>query len=147
MKNNFFSVKNEKESSGFLLWQVTTLWQKMIKESLKKHHITHPQFVVLASLLWFSSKKESCNQIKLSQHTKIDKATIGEIIGKLENKKLLIRKPSDKDKRSYEITLTKKGFSLVPKAVCEIESVDFLFFNKLTEQEQESFRKNILKLI
>jgi DNA-binding MarR family transcriptional regulator len=147
MKNNFFSVEDEKDSLGFMLWQITTLWQKMIKEALKKYKITHPQFVVLASLLWFSSKKEVCNQVKLSKHTKIDKVTIGGIIENLQNKNLIERKSSALDRRSYEIVLSKSAFSLVPNAVAEIENIDNLFFKKLTKQEKENFKKNILKLI
>ncbi len=39
--DNIFSVKKPEESSGFLLWQVTNLWQREIKKALEQYGLTH----------------------------------------------------------------------------------------------------------
>jgi len=39
--DNTFSVEKAEESSGFLLWQVTNLWQREIKKALDEFGLTH----------------------------------------------------------------------------------------------------------
>ena len=46
MKYSRFHVANE--SYGLLFWQVSTLWQRKIKESLRPYDLTHTQYVILA---------------------------------------------------------------------------------------------------
>ncbi|MGA7719963.1 MAG: hypothetical protein WCA84_02175 [Ignavibacteriaceae bacterium] len=57
-KEKIFSVSTPEESTGFLLWQVTNLWQREIKKALSIYGLTHSQFVLLASILWFAQKKK-----------------------------------------------------------------------------------------
>lgn len=143
---NVFNVKNKEDSYGFLLWQITTIWQRKIKSKIKKYNITHSQFVILASLMWFSQKGEYCNQILLSQHTKIDKATTGDIISNLENKQLITREINIKDNRSYIIKLTKKGNLLIPKVINDVENIDKKIFDILSNKEKEYFKSICLKI-
>jgi hypothetical protein len=53
-KDNTFSVEKAEDSSGFLLWQVTNLWQREIKKALEPYGITHSQFVLMASIHWLT---------------------------------------------------------------------------------------------
>ena len=46
-----FSVQEADESTGFLLWQVTMLWQRRIAAVLRPQGLTQVQFALLASLL------------------------------------------------------------------------------------------------
>jgi hypothetical protein len=56
-KDNTFSVQKAEDSSGFLLWQVTNLWQREIKKALSPFDLTHSQFVILANTHWLSLQK------------------------------------------------------------------------------------------
>ena len=38
------------ENAGFMIWQVSMLWQRKLKNGLDKFGITHAQFLLLASL-------------------------------------------------------------------------------------------------
>lgn len=88
MKSNdkIFSVDTPEESSGFLLWQVTNLWQRELRKALEKYDLTHSQFVLLASILWLSLKKENVTQVLLSTHTKIDPMTTSTVLRTLQKK-------------------------------------------------------------
>jgi hypothetical protein len=75
MADSTFQFEKAEDSSGFLLWQVTNLWQREIKKALEKFDLTHSQFVLLASIHWLTLAKQDVTQILLSTHTKIDPMT------------------------------------------------------------------------
>jgi MarR family transcriptional regulator, organic hydroperoxide resistance regulator len=126
-----FRVETAEDSSGFLLWQVTTLWQRGIKKALDTIDLTHPQFVVLASLLWLSGKQTDVTQIDLSGHSKIDPMTTSGIVRTLEKKRLLERHEHHKDTRAKTVSLTESGIAVTKEAVRIIEAFDQSFFEKL----------------
>ncbi len=133
MKDNdkVFSVKRAEDSSGFLLWQVTNLWQREIKKALEEYDLTHSQFVLLASTLWLSKKSESVTQIVLSSHTKIDPMTTSTVLRTLQAKGLLSRQEHATDTRAKTVALTEKGVEMTQKAVKTVEQFDKQFFTIL----------------
>jgi len=141
-----FSVKQPEDSSGFLLWQVTTLWQRGIKKALDAIDITHPQFVLLASLLWLSKQKESVTQIDLSSHSKIDPMTTSTIIRTLERKELIGRQEHHTDTRAKTVVLTATGIKVTRQAVKIIEKFDADFFTSL-ENKKKGFNEALLVLL
>ncbi|HEX9510044.1 MAG TPA: MarR family transcriptional regulator [Puia sp.] len=132
--NPNFSIKEAEDSSGFLLWQVTTLWQRGIKKALDTIEITHPQFVLLASLLWLSGQKKSVTQIDLSQHSQIDPMTTSTVIRTLQKKGLVERREHETDTRAKIVLLTANGLKVTRKAVKIIENFDADFFQSLGDK-------------
>ena len=57
------------DSPGFLLWQVTTLWQRRIRQALEPFELTHTQFVLLFSCHWLTDKggHRGVTQVQLAQ--------------------------------------------------------------------------------
>ena len=141
-----FSVQTAEDSPGFLLWQVTTLWQRGIKKSLDTINITHPQFVLLASLLWLSKQKEAVTQIDLSQHSKIDPMTTSTVIRTLQRKGLIERQEHHTDTRAKTITLTSDGIKTTRQAVKIIEKFDTDFFQSLGNKTKD-FNMFLLHLL
>ncbi len=137
-----FNVKKPEDSPGFLLWQVTNLWQREIKKSLECYNLTHPQFVILASTYWFELKKVKPTQILLSNHSKIDPMTTSTILKNLEKKSLIIRTNSKTDTRAKLIKLTEVGIKKTFEAVKKIEEIDEKFFSILGPH-----KKNMIKLL
>ncbi|MCR8561362.1 MarR family transcriptional regulator [Mucilaginibacter sp. BJC16-A38] len=128
---NAFNVMKAEDSPGFLLWQVTTLWHRAIKKALDEIDLTHPQFVLLASLLWLSKTKASITQIDLSHHSKIDPMTTSTIIKTLLRKGLVERQEHETDTRAKSVTLTENGIAISRQAVQIINKVDDDFFTGL----------------
>ena len=145
MADKIFSVEQAEDSSGFLLWQVTTLWQRGIKKALEPLGITHPQFVLLASLMWLSGQKETVTQIDLSHHSKIDPMTTSTVLRTLQTKGLVERKEHATDTRAKTVQLTKAGTQTVKQGIKTVEHFDREFF-ALLGPKQKDFNKHLLSI-
>jgi DNA-binding MarR family transcriptional regulator len=146
-RENTFSVEQPNDSSGFLLWKVTAVWQKEIKETLdEKYQLTHSQYVLLASIHWLTLHGAHVTQIMLSEHTKIEPMNISKTLQSLIGKEFINRQTSTKDSRAKQIILTKKGKDLIKKAVVTVETIDKNFFKILGNKTKE-FNKNLLLLL
>lgn len=145
-KDNTFSVEKPEDSSGFLLWQVTNLWQREIKIALKKYELTHSQFVLMANIHWLTLKKEDVTQILLSNHTKIDPMTTSTVLRTLQKKQFLQRQEHTTDTRAKTVELTKKGIDIIKQAVITVENFDADFFSVLGIETKE-FNRQLLTLL
>jgi MarR family transcriptional regulator, organic hydroperoxide resistance regulator len=133
-KEKTFSVERAEDSSGFLLWQVTNLWQREIKKALEKYDLTHSQFVLMASIHWLTLNKEDVTQILLSSHTKIDPMTTSTVLRTLQGKELIQRQEHATDTRAKTVELTDNGKKIIKQAVKTVEAFDAEFFAILGEK-------------
>ena len=132
------------QSPGFLLWQVSSSWRRKIEQSLKEFDLTHPQFVVLASLAWLARLKKQVSQKELSEQVCIDTATISQIIRGLERKGLIKRARIEGDERAKYPAVTEAGALLITKALPSIEDCDKKFFAHLANQQDFLKHLNLL---
>lgn len=145
-RNNSFSVEKPEDSTGFLLWQVTNLWQREIRKVLEPYDITHSQFVLLTSIHWLSIHEQEVTQILLSNHTKIDPMTTSTVLRTLQSKKFIKRQEHPTDSRAKTVALTDKGLKTAKQAVTAVEKFDKDFFSKL-KPSLAAFNKNLLTLL
>jgi DNA-binding MarR family transcriptional regulator len=141
-----FSVEQASESSGFLLWQVTALWQRRIAWALRSLGLTQVQYALLASLLWMSRTQRTITQAMLARHTKLDMMMTSQVLRTLETRGLLERKPHPTDTRAKVLGLTKAGRRLAWQAVPVVEGVDREFFGALGAQ-LDRFNRSLFFLI
>ncbi len=134
------------QSPGFLLWRVSTSWRSSIESVLKSLELTHPQFVVLATLGWLTRNNERVSQAVIGDMAGLDPNTTSQIIRGLETKKLVKRLPSSKDVRVKNPLLTPKGKQTLVKALPAVESADGEFFKALNVQETKLLLKVFQKL-
>lgn len=127
--DNTFSVEKPEDSSGFLLWQVTNLWQREIKKALEEYNITHSQFVLMASIHWLMIHKQEVTQIILSAHTKIDPMTTSTVLRTLQQKSFIARQEHATDTRAKVVVLTDLGKKIIKKAIVTVEDFDRKFFS------------------
>lgn len=135
------------ESPGFLLWQLTTLWQSRLGEVLRALGITQTQYAILASLRWFEEHAEPPTQAHLVEHAKIEKMTLSKAIRALEADGLLKREPSAADARAVSVRFTAKGRRLVERAVVAIEAADEEFFGVLPPRELAEYMELTRRLV
>lgn len=126
-----FPFNTPEESSGYLLWQVTMLWQRTMKRELDKIDITHTQFVLMSALGWLSKEGNSVTQIDIANHSNTDRMMVSKVLRTLEEKKVIKRKDHPVDTRAKVITLTPSGVELLQKALVVVQEVDNAFFNVL----------------
>lgn len=133
-----FGFEAPEDSPGFLLWQTTITWQRLIKKALEVHDISHAQFVVMAVLLWFEEHHEDLTQIAIARLSKLDQMTVSKSLKKLISQGYISRQESEKDTRAKWVSLTSKGKMLISKLVPIIEATDTEFFGKIPKTDQHS---------
>ncbi|MDP8079734.1 MarR family winged helix-turn-helix transcriptional regulator [Phocoenobacter skyensis] len=143
--NKVFSVDTPSESTGFLLWKTTNLWQREIKRALVKYDLTHTQFVILASVYWLSTTHKDVTQVEIANFIDIDKMMTSNVIRKLIDKEFIIRKEHHIDTRAKVVQLTDKGVDVLKKSVVEVERFDHLFFGKVSDQSK--FNSELIRLL
>ena len=125
--------------------RVYNKWHSMIKKELKKMNLTHPQFVVLASLAYLSQDSNEVTQVMISKLSGIDVMTVSQILNLLEKNDFVKRKEHSKDTRAKAVILSKKGEEVLQKAVPLVEQIDEIFFEKL-DTDEEQFKHFLVRL-
>lgn len=141
-----FAQKNASDSTGFLLWQVTALWQRRVAAALRPHGLTQVQFALLASLLWLSSKEDAITQTVLARHAKLDVMMTSQVLRALEKRGFIERRPHPTDTRAKVLQLTKGGQTLTWSAVPDVEKADAVFFGAVRSRRAH-FNKLLASLI
>lgn len=132
-----FAKKEAHDSTGFLLWQVTSIWQRNIAAALRAHKLTQVQFALLASLLWLSSKEDHISQSRLARHAKLDIMMTSQVLRTLEMRGLIERQTHPTDTRTKILFLTESGRTLAWNAVPDVEKADAIFFSSLNSERAE----------
>jgi len=125
--------------------RVYNKWHSIIKKELKKMNLTHPQFVVLASLAYLSQDNNEVTQVMISKLSGIDVMTVSQILNLLEKNDFVKRKEHSRDTRAKAVILNKKGEKVLQKAVPLVEQIDEIFFKKL-DTDEEQFKHFLARL-
>jgi hypothetical protein len=115
-------IVNQEESTGFLLYNLTTLLQRRMKRELDTLDITHMQFVLLATLKRLSKNSKTVTQIEIA------------------------REEHSTDTRAKTILLTQSGNLMLNKGFTIVKKVEKEFFGCLDKQT-ETFNTAIKLLI
>lgn len=134
------------KSPGFLLWQVSTKWRRKIEAALADLNLTHPQFVLLASLGWLTRDHATVTQVELARHCGTDVNMTSQVLRSLEQKGYIERHRREGDERSKLPRLTEKGGKLVEQAIPLVEKVDDDFFGKLGLETTNEYINILQKL-
>lgn len=125
------------QSPGFLLWQVSTQWRRQVETALATLGLTHPQFVLLASVGWLTRDGGQVTQVELARHCCTDITMTSQVLRTLERKGYIERQHRDGDVRSKLPRLTESGANLVGKAIPLVEAVDHQFFGRLKQDTKK----------
>lgn len=136
------------DSPGFLLWEVTNLWQKKIRLALEPLALTHMQFVLLFSCHWLVSRGggTEITQVQLAQYARVDVNVTSQGLRVLEHKGYITRSAHPTDTRAKVIAPTPAGTDLALRAVQVVEAADREFFSTLGS-EKEHFIQMMRQLL
>lgn len=133
------------QSIGLSFIKVYNLWHRQIKSALSDIGLTHPQFVVIASLGYLAQFNQEITQVNIADKSDIDVMTVSTIIKNLEKKKLIKRMPSIQDTRAKSVQLTAEGIKIMTAAMEIVEEIDRRFFGQLGDQ-QDNFNQLLHRL-
>ena len=126
-----FKFKSPNDSPGYLLGQVTMLWQRKQKKVLDPLDLTQTQFVLLAALGWLSKKSSAVTQVDIANQSNADRMMVSKVLRTLEDKNFITRREHSEDTRAKIIQLTSSGETVLQQALIEIENADIDFFSPL----------------
>jgi len=141
-----FHFKSPEDSSGYLLGQLTMLWQRKQKQVLDPLDLTSTQFVLLCALAWCSRDSNRVTQIDIANQGNADRMMVSKVLRTLEEKKLISRQEHPQDTRAKIIKLTIKGAEVLQIAIVAVEEADIDFFSTL-DKDLPSFNSNMLRII
>lgn len=142
-----FGVEKAQESPGFLLWQTTMVWQRQIKKALEAHDISHAQFVILATLMWFEMHHYETAQIGIVNWTQLDKMTVSKSLKKLVSLGYIYRVEHRTDTRAKSVSLTNLGQDKIRVLIPLVETIDQQFFGQSSKEDQKNLIAILAKLI
>jgi len=140
-----FKFKSPNVSPGYLLANLTLLWQRKQKKTLDPLNLTHTQFVLLASLGWLSRENELVTQVDIANQGSADRMMVSKVLRTLESKKFIKRQEHPTDTRAKIIKLTTEGAEILQKALVEVENADIEFFSVIGNN-LSLFNENMIEL-
>jgi DNA-binding MarR family transcriptional regulator len=124
-----FGAASPQRSPGFLLWQVSNIWQQRIRAALEPLDLTHVQFVLLAGVLWLQRQGDGpVTQVRLARHAATDVMMTSKVVRTLEQKGLITRDTDPHDTRAKTLAVTAAGEAVLRDAIPAVEQGDADFF-------------------
>jgi len=116
---------------GYLLWQVSKLWQRQLNAALVDLNLSSTQAVILINVPRLNNEQKTVTQMLLSEVTKVDRMTVSQAIRTLERKGLINRVAAPTNRRAYHVKLTETGSNVAAQAIQRIIGAHEAFFKPL----------------
>ncbi|PTA89372.1 transcriptional regulator [Kosakonia sp. H7A] len=120
-----------------LFQQHTSQWQQALPE------LTKPQYAVMRSI----AENPGIEQVALTEVAVSTKATLAEMLSRMESRGLVRRENDPADKRRRFIYLTPEGERLLASSIPVGNGVDQAFLGRLSAEEQTAFSSLIRKMM
>jgi len=101
---------------GFVLWRITSHYQREMDRVLAAVDLSNLQFVTLALVGWFERNETVATQVALSRFGGIHPMQLSQMLKILEAKRLIVRKRDALDSRAKQVKLTRKGLDALRRA-------------------------------
>ena len=141
-----FKFKGPHDSPGYLLGQLTQLWQRRQRRVLDPLNLTPTQFVILAALGWLARGQAAVTQTAIANQSNTDTMMVSKVLRTLESKRYVSRREHPEDTRAKVIELTGEGAKLLQQALHIVEDTDLDFFSVLGE-ELPAFNRTMVRLL
>jgi DNA-binding MarR family transcriptional regulator len=128
------------KDKGVLSWlyimRVTNKLQRLESDNLSRFNLTQAQFGVLAHL----SANEGITQQALSEKLFVTKGNVCGLIGRLEERGLVVRSNDPDDRRANHLELTPAGRELIEQVIPVNDHFINDYMSALDPDEQETLR-------
>lgn len=115
----------------------TARWQHALPE------LTKPQYAVMRAI----AEQPGIEQVTLTEAAVCTKATLAEMLSRMEKRNLVRREHDPADKRRRFVYLTAQGEALLASATPLGDNVDDEFLGRLSGEEREQFTQLVRKMM
>ena len=115
----------------------TARWQHALPE------LTKPQYAVMRAI----AERPGIEQVDLTEAAVSTKATLAEMLSRMESRGLVKREHDPADKRRRFVYLTPEGDALLTHVTQLRDSIDNEFLGRLSAQEREQFTYLVRKMM
>lgn len=115
----------------------TARWQHALPE------LTKPQYAVMRAI----AERPGIEQVDLTEAAVSTKATLAEMLSRMESRGLVKREHDPADKRRRFVYLTPEGDALLTHVTQLGDSIDNEFLGRLSAQEREQFTHLVRKMM
>lgn len=122
------------KSIGYDLWHASLAWQQAITRALAPHELTHVQFFLLGSLLWFGKRGKQPKQRELAEASGLDPMMTSQVIRALEQRGLVTRAEDPDDSRAWRLALTAAGKRAAVAAAAAVRAAEAHVFATLPDR-------------
>ena len=112
------------------------------EEALEPFSLTPMQFTILSSL---SRWKGMCSA-ELSRRFKVTPQTMGEMIGNLERRGLVVRQEDPANRRTLKLALSEEGAQLIDACNAQMRKMELDMFSALSPVELHGLRTRLIAL-
>jgi len=127
---------------GHLMRRCQQIAVSVFLDECRPWDLTPLQFAVLAEL----NRDGPDDQVGLGGALALDRTTIGVVVKKLEERGLVERSVSEKDRRSKPVSITKKGTGLIRDVLPSAEAAQDRMLAPLTASERAQFMRLLGKM-
>jgi DNA-binding MarR family transcriptional regulator len=127
---------------GHLMRRCQQIAVSVFLDECRPWDLTPLQFAVLAEL----NRDGPDDQVGLGGALALDRTTIGVVVKKLEERGLVERSVSEKDRRSKPVSITKKGAGLIRVVLPSAEAAQDRMLAPLTASERAQFMRLLGKM-
>ncbi|MBZ0215182.1 MAG: MarR family transcriptional regulator [Fimbriimonadaceae bacterium] len=128
---------------GYLVRRLHQIHVGLFTEECKSFDITAIQYGLLTVLY----SGNALDQVTLATEVGIDRTSGADVMRRLERRGLLVRIPSEEDRRAKLVQITDEGKALVRKMQSSMERAQERLIEPLTAKEQEEFNRLLQKII
>jgi DNA-binding MarR family transcriptional regulator len=116
-----------------------------LREVYRRHDCDAGDYDVLAALRR-AGPPHLLTPTELARMVLVNSATMTERLTRLEQRGLVLRTRSDRDRRSVSVGLTAAGLALIDNAVTELLAVESRLLDGLTETDKRALARLLAKL-
>ena len=138
-------TKNEKTSSSalHLLHRAGQIADELFTLNIGASDLTPRQFEVLRAI----SLTNEPSQTQLVELTGIDRSTLADIVRRLVDRGLVMRKRTRHDARMYALRLSDKGLATMREAAPAVSQTDERLLSALPQRDRDAFIKGLERMV
>jgi DNA-binding MarR family transcriptional regulator len=131
------------ERPGFLIRRMHQIHLALFAEECEAFDITPVQY----SIMTVAEAHPGLDQAQLAYEVGVDRATLANVVARLEMKGLLRRSPSASDKRLKLVTLSARGAGLLEKMLLPVQRAHDRTIAALAPKDRQTFMALLMKLV